>query len=270
MNAKSRIAIADWSTINKKRLALLPPLALPPTYHLDDDMGNGCAGDPPGYPTYFTRNVYTQYGNTPRRGARLVIGNRVVTQGDYNYEAVKKLLHRLWVPLPLDHPRTQAWILATFAHHRHCYHVPGTEALPHSDDRRMLIWPGGCLGKTPFGRLEDLASKIEWARQHESYDKWRAEEKNALEASIVMNNARITRECEAVAIPANATATGIIKRYYPEFEPTPDLFAEGLESPGYWWEVMAERPTPATCPGQYGQPHPVNTTWCQMCGYKST
>jgi len=269
MNAKTRLETADTSTIDAGKLARLPLFVCPPSYHLQRDTGNGCAGDPPGYPTYFTRSVYTGRGNTPARGATLVILGRVVKTAEEDDETSRKRLAGLWKPLPLEHPRTRAWILSTFAHHRNCYHVPGRETLPFHDDGRLLIWPGGCLGKTPFGRVRDLAFETKWKREHESFDKWREEEKDAFRLEIETGNARIIRECEAVAIPENATATGIIRRYYPEFMPTPELFAAGLESPGNWWEVMADTPAPENCPGQYGHPHPVNGSWCQMCGWHS-
>lgn len=268
MNAKTRIATADWSTINLERLHKLPAVKLPPTYRLQGDMGNGCAGDPPGYPSYFTRSVYTGTGDNPSRGAVTVIGGHVVETAEFgSWDKREARLRRLWVPLPLEHPRTQAWIVSTFRHHRHCYHVPGAESLNFHDDKRMLIWPGGCLDKTPFGTLKDMDGEIKWATEHESFGKWRDEEKEAFKAAIVTNNARITRECEAIATPENATATIIVRRYYPEFTPTPDLFSADLEAPGNWWEVMAECPTPETCHGQYGTAHPVNTSWCQMCGW---
>ena len=46
----------DMSTIDQQRLEELPLYKPPPSYRLGS-MGNGCAGDPPGYPSYFTRCV---------------------------------------------------------------------------------------------------------------------------------------------------------------------------------------------------------------------
>lgn len=277
----SRINSADWSTINLAQLRRLPVYRLPPTYQLQRDSGNGCAGDPPGFPSYFTRSVYTSHGNNPPRGYSMIIdgpdtgGCRGVEPANWsgNYEEHRAkhdaLMLRLWNKLPLDHPRTQAWIQSTFSHHRHCYHVPGKEALQFHDDNRMLVWPGGTLGKTPFGELKSEAWAVEWAQKHEAFDKWTAEAQQQFRELIRTNNARITRECEAVATPDNATATGIIRRHYPEFTPTPDLFSDSLQSSGNWWETLAEKPAPKNCPGQYGTAHPVNGNWCQMCGWHS-
>ena len=264
----TRKMIHSMETINMKKLAQLKPYKKPPSYKIDSSMGNCCANDPPGYPTYFTQCVYTAHGNSPRRGTpQLLLFGRVVDDGKMEYDAVKARLRKLWRPLPLQHPRTQAWIRDTFCRHRHCYHVPGQEQLPWHDDKRMLIWPGGCLGKTPFGTLKDLKFEIERARKNECFDKWTVEEKNKFTVAIATNNIRIKRECDAAAVPENAVATILVREYYPEFEPTPDLFADGLENPGSWWERLPQRPTPEQCPGESWHAHPCNGSWCQVCGW---
>src|SRR4051812_49187147 len=109
----------DFSTLNLDRLKKLPRYSLPPTYQLQQGSGNGCSGDPPGYPTYFTRSVYTRHGNHPRNGPYMVI----VFEG-VNYvipTQEEKLVRNLWLPLSLDHPRTRLWISGTYRHHNHCY-----------------------------------------------------------------------------------------------------------------------------------------------------
>lgn len=258
----------DTSTVNMKRMALLPAYKKPPTYKISEHMGNGCAGDPPGYPTYFTRSIYTQSGNSPRQGTpQMLLFGRVVDNGKVEYEEVKKLLRKMWKPLPLDHARTQAWIRATFIHHRHCYHVPGHENFSWHSDERMLIWPGGCLGQTPFGTLKDLDFEIKYAQQNSCYDKWTQEEKHAFMTQISEANVRIRKDCEAVAVPENAIATILVRRYYPDFVPTPDLFDNELTNPGSWWERLPRQPTPEECPGTDWAPHPCNKIWCQVCGW---
>jgi len=272
MNATRR-AIADWSTINLAALTRLPRYTLPPTYHLQSDMGNGCAGDPPGYPTYFTRAVYTKYGNTPRNAPFYVIQ----APNGYLYDAsgARSMNHccdqkwdRLWVRPDINHPRVQAWIRSTFLHHKHCYQVPALRAAGKNWSDAMLIWPDGCLGKTPLGDLRDVSFETDYARKHRDYDKWTEEHRTAFVKEIELENQRIIAECSAVATPENHDGTIIVREHYPEFQPTDELLAAKYDHPGNWWEIMAQRPNPESCPGQYGMAHPVNGSRCQMCGWQ--
>jgi hypothetical protein len=48
----------DFSTINIDALQRLPSVTLPTTYRLQAGSGNGCFGDAPGFPTYFTRSPH--------------------------------------------------------------------------------------------------------------------------------------------------------------------------------------------------------------------
>src|SRR5262245_26451638 len=59
-------------TLNAERVNKLPVYKLPPTYRLGTP-GMGCAGDAPGYPTYYIRPVYNQHGNTPRNAPDAVL-----------------------------------------------------------------------------------------------------------------------------------------------------------------------------------------------------
>ena len=127
-----------YETIDKNRLARLPKYKLPPTYQLQRDPGNGCYGDPPGYPTYFTRSVYTQFGNTPPRSPQLMLLGRVVQAAHEDYETVVARLERLYLPLPIEHPRTRAWIQATYKHLQHCYRDP-TDPKENQDLPRALL-----------------------------------------------------------------------------------------------------------------------------------
>lgn len=271
----SRLKHLDWSTINKTELAKLPVYQLPATYRLQDDCGNGCAGDPPGFPTYFTRAVYTSQGNNPLTDYEYVIAGHGIgpvkwkngETWEKRQEEAHALFLRLWNKPPLDHPRVQAWIRATFSHHRHCYQVPELRAQGKNWHDAMVIWPGGTLGKTPFGDLKKEEFEIGWAKEHQSFDKWKHEEQVKFLQDIQENNKRVARMCEAVAIPENHDGTIIVRRYYPEFNPTPELISAKFPKPGNWWETMSECPKPENCPGQYGSAHPANGSWCQMCGW---
>ncbi len=253
---------ADWSTLD---LSGLKEYTLPASFHLSEDMGSCCFGHPPGYPTYFLRSVYTRSGNDPRQGPQYVFtppGGRMFAapERDWNKKGDDPY-RKLWKPLPLSHERVQEWIKATFSHHRHCYQVPELRAAGKSWIDAMLIWPGGCCGNTPFGRIEKNPT------MPANFDKWTAEHQQAHLLCIEEENKRVTAECERVATPDNHDGTIIVRRYYPEFDPTPELIAAEFDSPGDWWDVLAERPTPDTCPGTPWHKHPANGSWCQRCGW---
>ena len=123
----------DYSTFDLEVLRKRPTYTLPPSYHLQEGCGNGCYLDPPGFPTYFTRSVYTRHGYSPQKGPEQVIaheGALYVTQvadwrpGDTwetrsaEYDA---LMRRLWKPLAIDHPRVVAWVRGCYMHFAHCY-----------------------------------------------------------------------------------------------------------------------------------------------------
>jgi len=278
---KSRKEIADWSTINTQELKKLPRAKIVSGAHIDNSMGSGCAGDPPGFPSYFLRHVYNQEGNEPRAGSSCVIVHPEA--GAFEIEGVKWPAHikswdefskerdalfmRLWNKLPIDHPRVVAWIRATFAHHKHCYQVPELRAQGKNWSDAMLIWPGGTLGNTPWGKLRNPKFEVEYAQAHNDFDKWTDAHKAAFLKEIEQSNAHIKVRGDVTAIPDNHSGTIIVRRYYPEFNPTQELIAAKFERPGNWWEVMSARPSPENCPGQYDMVHPCNGSWCQMCGW---
>lgn len=277
--SKSRIEHADWSTINLETLRALPNVELTCGDRLSNSAGNDCAGDPPGYPSYFTQSVYSASGNNPHGDWEMVIrldGICYGIQPDKWPEGIKswedftaskdKLFESIWQPLPLKHPRTQAWLRATFSHHRHCYHLP--EHRERNDwQKHMLIWPGGCMGKTPFGGLKDEDFEVEYAKKDKAFDRWTPAYQNEFIADIRSNNARITKMCEEVATPDNHDGTILVRRHYPEFQPTQELIKAKFAHPGNWWETLATQPTPEECPGQYDMVHPCNGSWCQFCGW---
>jgi len=253
----------DYSTINIARLRALPIYKLPPTYQLQDDPGNGCAGDPPGYPSYFTRSVYTQYGNYPPRGAQEVIANagtlRITRHGDdwkkckgWDSEHAKyeERLRKLWKPLPLNHPRTRAWIAQLYKHFQHCY--ADYEELEYGK-------PGTLIYPVPNYKL-----KVAHIDKH-----WTEEYKQIVRAEAEAHNQMIIERATRIATVDNHLAVVRIREFYPEYEPELDLIKNPPPSPGNWWERYAEPFKPEDCPGQYGHKHPVNGSWCQMCGWRS-
>jgi hypothetical protein len=95
-------------------------------------------------------------------------------------------------------------------------------------------------------------------------EEWRAKEKLAIEQA----NKEIIEHVRKVATPDNHNATRTIRKYYPQFVPTEELIDNTPLSIGDWWAKLEERPTPETCPGEYGMKHPVNGEWCQFCGWR--
>lgn len=265
----SRLQFLDWSTINLDELRKLPRQVLPPTFRLQDDCGNGCAGDPPGFPTYFTRFVYTQHGNGPPRnwpGHELVILKDGVCYGvglnkwkpdetwEQRYERRRELFVRLWNRPAIDHSRTVAWIRGAFKHHHHCYQ---DDSIKGSLSDKTVIFP------VPNWKLEHFHDDKRFS------DNWRKQER----AAVRTKNAEIRKSARKVAKFDNHSATVIVRRYYPEFAPSKaeqaELLAAEYPQIGNWWETMAERPTPEACPGQYEMKHPTGGSWCQMCGYET-
>jgi hypothetical protein len=166
----------DYFTLDATALRKLPAWERPPTYRLQDTAGNGCYGDPPGYPTYFTQSVYTQNGNSPPWGTTLVIwfegAYRVVgdiqmkdlpgpRHGKYGVEHSVNL-HRLYKPLPESHPRVQAWISNQYRHAAHCYRDPGPYQVGPVKYCDEIVHPGGRI----FPTFEEAQQFIE------SFDGW--------------------------------------------------------------------------------------------------
>jgi len=275
----------DWSTINLAALRKLPAYTLPPSYRLQEGMGNGCAGDPPGYPTYFTRSVYTRHGNSPRKGPELVIcypgeGLRVVAHSEDWEKANRKAkadgreyatwddvyalqqarLHRLWNPLPLEHPRVQAWIADRIRHFKGCRVDPRK-----SKGDRVVIKPvWSATDYIEIARL--LGEEISEEFEYHVDGLWGKGQPETWPEADRLAWSEIT----ALVLAGTDAATFFIREYYLDYMPTDPAPAHT----GNWYERLAERPTPETCPGEtpgWGNRssalHPVNGNSCQVCGW---
>jgi hypothetical protein len=109
----------DWSTIDLQILRKLPVYRLPRTYSLSADPGCGCARDPPGYPTYFLRGVFGRTGmilDSAKQWVILYSGVAYVAVPKPVSAGWKDQLRRFWKPLPMDHPRTIAWMQGSYAY----------------------------------------------------------------------------------------------------------------------------------------------------------
>lgn len=120
-----------FETINGVALQGLQTAKLPPTYTLSSHRGACCFLDPPGYPSYFVQHVYTRFGNTPPKGPTVVLclpldagSPRIISRAE---EASDRLTDRaaryakIFQKLPLDHPRTEAWLLYIYAYYKNSY-----------------------------------------------------------------------------------------------------------------------------------------------------
>lgn len=239
----------DESTINREELEKLPRLELPSGWYLGT-LGTGCFMSPPGHPSYFVQQVYTSEQDIPGQlgSPRIVLLDHVVeVVGERR--ATDKVLERLWLKLPYDHPRVQAYVLSVYRHYRGGY------------------FDGGILYRYEFD-----AKKRTFVDHPGFRDDWREKEK----AAIAAFNEELELEWERVSVPERSVAARCIRQHYPEHQPRLDLLEKEWKHPlPDWWTVLAECPKPEECPGEAryaslgpGWKHPVNKTWCQVCGWR--
>jgi hypothetical protein len=255
----------DYSTINTSVLADAPAVTLAPSYHLQEDPGNGCYLDPPGYPTYFTQCVYTRQGNTPARGPEMVLcapglGMRDVTfTWDHRETRAEEEARRaawwdrLYLPLPFTHPRVKAWVAALVAHFAHCYrNVEDTEY----GRPATLIYP------VPDYKLKSFTDDPRWSEEC----------RQAAQAEVEAFNRQAQAHASRIATFENRWDVIAIQKAYPTLAmATIDLAISAggklVARHGDWWERLAERPTRETCrpPKWYGAHR--TSGFCQFCGY---
>lgn len=234
----------DYSTIDLDLLRSLPVLG--PGKTLQEGSGNGCSGDAPGYPTYFTRCVYDHRGDEPRHGARKVITfdgvDYVVEHAAHSFDQYAALLRRLWLPLPLSHERCQHWLLSTYRHFRHCY-----------TDDKIVIYP-----------------VQQWQKRHYTHDpRWKDEFIDRHKAEVDAHNRELEEKLAAIARPETHTAVVQIRKFYPEHEPNLAWIDRPPEpSAGLWWETEAQQPSEEDCARvqRWCNRHPMASTYCQFCG----
>lgn len=266
----------DYSTLNIPYLKSLDIYHKPPTYQLSDSLGQGCFLDAPGYPSYFLRSVYTQYGNSPRKGAEYVITLNGISYiielanwcntdtWDSRQARFQRRLRKLWKPLPLEHPRVQAWIDYCRRYFRNCYVDPRKPESERTHAEQLHI---GLWGVREFSSLADaLGIELYPALR----DVCNGNEENYSQEELAAITPGLQRLAAAI-IARTDRATSYIQGFYPDYQYEP--FRPYVDKTGDWWETLAERPTPENCPGEIrwgrGHGHPVNTSWCQVCGWSS-
>lgn len=251
----------DYSTLNLDELRKLPTYTLPPTYRLQQGSGNGCYMDPPGYPTYFTQHIWTQYGNHVPWGrpSQVIVfeGKNYVVHRDEDHKDLEPLFRRLWLPLPLDHERTRLWILSLYGHFRNCY---------QDVERPEFGRPGTLIYPVPDYKLKTFTDNPLWDERY----------RQAAKAEVREFNRQEIRRAKKIATPDNHQAVVSVREFYPDYQPDKNLIANPPEKhvPD-WWETEATQPTtPEECnktqrnKGPFWR-HPINHTWCQWCGWSA-
>jgi hypothetical protein len=183
-----------------------------------------------------------------------------VTAGMMRADAAARdqFLRRLWLPLPLEHPRTRLWIRDRYRQSAHCFlGADGTLT-------KLLLWPVPAWQLTHVGILEPVVPAVLQAHPDLAAT-WLAREREVYAARKRDYCTAVSRLCT----PERHVAVHAIRQFYPEHQPDLTL----LEHPptqceGSWWETEAEQPTPATCQPRNGWRHPVNGTWCRWCGWR--
>jgi len=253
----------DWSTIDLGVLHSLPTwYPGGGTLRVSEHPGSGCFGDPPGYPSYFVRHVYTANGDTPHRASAPEL---VIAEGEDAYvlayvrdymtgrTALLRRLRRLWAPLPYEHERVQLWIRSVYRHQRNCYR-DDAGAVTEPNDGGTLIFP------VPYYKLRSFVDDARFSEE------WRAAERTAIAAY----NDDVRARARAIAIPDNHSAVRQIRAYYPEHMPDLQLISNpGDQLEGDWWQTEAERPTIEACTPRSGSRFGAadhSTQWCQWCG----
>lgn len=166
------------------------------------------------------------------------------------YEEAQGLLHSLWKPLPLDHPRTRAWVLSVYKHSSKCYRNLDAAKKPWDD---IVVYPVPDY---------DLRAFVDDSRFSEEY-------REAARAEVAAHNRMVEARVKAMATPENHVAVLRIQKFYPDYSPELDLITNPPEvTHTSWWEVHDTPPTPETCHPRWGK-HPLNGTWCQHCGWDS-
>ena len=274
----------DYSTLNLEALQKRPEYT--GKARISDSMGVGCHLDPPGYPSYFLQNLWAANGDYSSRGAYQVIvepdgtPRTIFTQEDDSYkkEVHEAKLRRLWSPLPIDHPRTDAWMRHIYGYFGRMYVDPSIPNGTNVDKMVQYPVPSYELVKVGLFIPEKLIPSFilaqDWmdAATKATVLAQEGHMQEVLETRLKEAVAAFTAKRKAICTPENSAAVRYIQRFYPEHQPV----VEWLNGPipdapagrGNWWETEAQRPTPENCKPRSCGPHPVNKSWCQWCGWK--
>ena len=239
----------DTSTLNLPAIRRLKTYHLPPTYRLGG-YGSACYLDAPGFPSYMVQGVYNKFGGTPMGAPGHVLNventlyvmeplRREVGSWDDHWAAYRKLLHSLWIPLPLEHERVQLWMAHVYQHFSHCYR--DSERLEH-DKPGTLVFP-----LPDYALKQPKVLSIPATSTDEEIAQIRDSQRLENELARALNTIEHTRAVR-IAIPENHQAVLSIREFYPEHEPNLGWIICPPRLPqADWWETSAECPTPETC-----------------------
>lgn len=249
----------DYTTIDFARLKY--PIELNMHWHLSNSMGSGCYGDPPGYPSYFIQHIYNHLGNTPN-GAP----DQGVIHSPYNGELYavpderEPFLRSIWLPLPIDHPRTRLWIHHAYAHSQHCYGDPAQgDKQRHVD--RCIIWPVSKWSLPVRPEPEVMYGQTKVRIDAADY-------RRLLTAYRTQVKVLIRHAWDIAKDPANHLAVLAIRKFYPDYEPELNLIKKPYKFfQADWWEREVERPIPEKCPGFNNASHFNSMRLYKNCRY---
>jgi hypothetical protein len=213
----------------------------------------------------FCHHTSLDHGNSPSKGPTQVIahGSQLyVTASNKDWEGVADFnqmqakldarLRSLWKPLPVSSERVRLWMRHCYQHFAHCSHDPELE---ESGKPALLLYP------VPPYKLRHFADDVRFSAE------WRALEHKKID----LENREIVARAERLATPERHKAVTWIRRFYADYAPDlPLIAAPPTEGLAHWYEVEAECPTPERCRSRNGMRHPVNGTWCQVCGWQQS
>ena len=163
----------NYSTIDIAALKKLKTVELHTKWETQKTSGNACYLDAPGFPTYFTKHIYTERGDSPLTGPTMVIEvdgvNHIVGYADESFETIRSKLAKLWLRDAVSAERFSAWERTTFTHFAHCY----------VDDDRNLDTSSIFIFPVPNFKLKHFFDDVRFSDEYRSQAKAEVEQYNA-------------------------------------------------------------------------------------------
>jgi len=256
----------NYETINIYKLKQLDTYKLPKTYELQDILisaHRGIIHVPPGYPDFFIQKIHPESGGEVRKGSP----NRVISYGGHLYvvgtnlgydlsyfkrEEVKAknviALRDIYKSLPIDHPRTVAWLHHLYSNYRSKYFIPGNniETKEVNPEIKLFAEWDNTNQEYQFKYSLDI-------RKYKGYEidpKYQNMSKEWLEITckeVELYNRDLNNIVAKYVNPSNMVATRYVREFYPDFTPSQEFLDNIPEFGGIWWTLLDHQPTPETC-----------------------